>query len=162
MNQKKENVILSQLCMGTKLLSDVGVCVAWFWCKIWTKGRWYFLLVALYYCKIKQKIRHIDLTEGYFLSLKDVEMKKLRYWADLWPPSPSHLESQGWAVSITFFMVHGGHFRWFSRLKVSSLMVVEFKKWQTYTWGAWPKGKNVTLFGKKENDNISLGFSESC
>ena len=52
MNQKKENVILSQFCMGTKLLSDVGVCAAWFWCKIWTKGRWYFLLVALYYCKI--------------------------------------------------------------------------------------------------------------
>jgi len=52
MNQKKENVILSQFCMGTKLLSDVGVCAASFWRKIWTKGGWYFLLVALYYCKI--------------------------------------------------------------------------------------------------------------
>jgi len=38
--------------MGTKLLSDVGVCAASFWRKIWTKGGWYFLLVALYYCKI--------------------------------------------------------------------------------------------------------------
>ena len=50
MNQKKENVILSQFCMGTKLLSDVGVCAALFRRKIWTKGGWYFLLVALYYC----------------------------------------------------------------------------------------------------------------
>ena len=38
--------------MGTKLLSDVGVCAALFRRKIWTKGGWYFLLVALYYCKI--------------------------------------------------------------------------------------------------------------
>ena len=52
MNQKKENVILSQFCMGTKLLLDVGVCAALFRRKIWTKGGWYFLLVALYYCKI--------------------------------------------------------------------------------------------------------------
>ena len=51
-HQKKENVILSQFCMGTKLLSDVGVCAALFRRKIWTKGGWYFLLVALYYCKI--------------------------------------------------------------------------------------------------------------
>ena len=42
MNQKKENVILSQFCMGTKLLSDVGVCAALFRRKIWTKGGWYF------------------------------------------------------------------------------------------------------------------------
>ena len=54
---KKENVILSQFCMGTKLLSDVGVCAALFRRKIWTKGGWYFLLVALYYCKIQQLLK---------------------------------------------------------------------------------------------------------
>ena len=89
----------------------------------------------------------IDLTVGYVLSI--TEMKKLTYWADVWPPSPSHLESQGWAVSITFFMAHGGHFRWFSCLKVSSLMVVEFKKLHTYTWGAWLNVKSVITLYKK-------------
>ena len=59
MNQKKENVILSQFCMGTKLLSDVGVCAALFRRKIWTKGGWYFLLVALYYCKIFRLSRNV-------------------------------------------------------------------------------------------------------
>ena len=44
--------------MGTKLLLDVGVCAAWFLCKIWTKGRWYFLLVALYYCKISANFNY--------------------------------------------------------------------------------------------------------
>ena len=57
--------------MGTKLLSDVGVCAALFRRKIWTKGGWYFLLVALYYCKIKankfgQKLKNLPQTEGKF------------------------------------------------------------------------------------------------
>ena len=51
-NQKKQNVMLLQLIRVTKVPKGVWVYAASFWRKIWTKRRWYFPLVALYYCKI--------------------------------------------------------------------------------------------------------------
>ena len=51
-NQKKQNVMLLQLSRVTKVPKGVWVYAALFWRKIWTKRRWYFPLVALYYCKI--------------------------------------------------------------------------------------------------------------
>ena len=40
--------------MRTKLLKNFVVCAALFQRKIQKKGPWYFLLAALYYCKIRQ------------------------------------------------------------------------------------------------------------
>ena len=52
--QKKQNVILLQLSRVIKIPKGVRVYAASFWRKIWTKHRWYFLLVALYYCMISK------------------------------------------------------------------------------------------------------------
>ena len=50
--QKKPNVVLLQFSWVTKVAKGVWVYALSFRRKIWTKGGWYFLLVALYYCKI--------------------------------------------------------------------------------------------------------------
>ena len=52
MNQKTKNVILLLFSWVTKATKGVWVYALSFRLKIWTKGWWYFLLVALYYCKI--------------------------------------------------------------------------------------------------------------
>ena len=45
--------MLLQFSLATKVTKGVYVYPASFWYKTWTKRRWYFLLVALYYCKIR-------------------------------------------------------------------------------------------------------------
>ena len=52
-NQKTKNVILLQFSWVTKVAKGVWVYALSFRRKIWTKGWWYFLLVALYYCKME-------------------------------------------------------------------------------------------------------------
>jgi len=49
---KKKNIFLFQFSWATKVPKGVCVFAASFWCKIWTKRWWYFLIVALYYCKM--------------------------------------------------------------------------------------------------------------
>ena len=56
---KKKTLFYPNFVREKKILSDVGVCAALFRRKIWTKGGWYFLLVALYYCKIFRLSRNV-------------------------------------------------------------------------------------------------------